>query len=101
VKTTFARACSGCHGQHGEGGDGAGPINDPAFLALTSDQELRRIIITGRPDLDMPDYAGTSGRDPGFKPLDAREIGDLVELLARWRRGAGGPIDSEQRQTRR
>ena len=28
-----------------------GAINAPAFLALISDQALRRIIITGRPDL--------------------------------------------------
>ena len=31
-----------------------GAINVPAFLALISDQALRRIIITGRPDLGMP-----------------------------------------------
>ena len=35
----------------------AGAINEPAFLALISDQALRRIIITGRPDLGMPTYA--------------------------------------------
>ena len=44
----FARACAGCHGSKGEG-DSAGPIADPAFLALLSDQALRRLIITGRP----------------------------------------------------
>ena len=42
-------------GAHGEKRIGA--INDPAFLALISDQALRRYAITGRPDLGMPDYA--------------------------------------------
>ena len=54
----FARACAGCHGDQGQGGERrrqAGAINDPAFLALISDQALRRIVITGRPDLGMPD----------------------------------------------
>ena len=41
-KTVFARACAGCHGEFGKGGVEAGPINDPSFLALTSDQALRR-----------------------------------------------------------
>ena len=45
---TFARACAGCHGSKGEG-DSAGPIADPPFLALLSDQALRRLIITGPP----------------------------------------------------
>ena len=57
----FARACAGCHGRRGQGNPkGAGAVNDRAFLALISDQALRRIIITGRPDLGMPDFT-TSG----------------------------------------
>jgi mono/diheme cytochrome c family protein len=85
----FARSCAGCHGSKGEGGPHAGAINDPAFLALISDQALRRIIITGRPDLGMPDYAQPEGREPGFKPLSSEEIEELVFLLASWRRPAG------------
>ena len=63
----------------------AGAINDVAFLALTSDQTLRRIIITGRPDLKMPDYASRDGRAKDFAPLTSAEIDDLVALLAQWR----------------
>jgi mono/diheme cytochrome c family protein len=77
---TFARACSGCHGAKGEG-DSAGAIADPAFLALISDQALRRVIITGRPDLGMPDYAQTDGRPDDFAPLTSAEISDLVAFL--------------------
>src|SRR5262249_39806271 len=48
----FADRCGSCHGDDGGGGD-SGAINDPAFLALTSDQALRRILITGRLDLKV------------------------------------------------
>ena len=57
----------------------------PAFLALISDQALRRIIITGRPDLGMPTYAENDGRPSDFQPLTSAEIDDLVALLADWR----------------
>jgi cytochrome c oxidase cbb3-type subunit 3 len=78
----FARACAGCHGAKGEG-DSAGAIADPAFLALISDQTLRRLIITGRPDLDMPNYAQTDGRTDDFRPLTSAEINDLVAFIRR------------------
>lgn len=85
----FAGACSTCHGKAGQGsGDkeaAPGPVNDPALLAVISDQTLRRIIITGRPDLGMPNYAESDGRDNTFKPLTSQEIDDLVALLSHWR----------------
>jgi cytochrome c oxidase cbb3-type subunit 3 len=87
----FARACAPCHGPHGEGGEngdgGAGAINDPAFLALISDQALRRYAITGRPDLGMPDYEDKTGRPHDYQPMTSAEIVDLVALLASWRQG--------------
>ena len=88
----FARACASCHGDHGQGGDGksaaVGAINDPDFLALISDQALRRYMITGRPDLGMPDYADPTGRPEGFKPLTVRgSRPNVVALLAYWRQG--------------
>jgi len=69
---------------HGQGGR-HGAINDPNFLALISDQALRRIVITGRPDLGMPNYAGTKGRPENFQPLTAENVADVVALLASWR----------------
>jgi mono/diheme cytochrome c family protein len=84
-KQVFARACAKCHGENGEGGH-VGAINDPDFLAIISDQALRRIVITGRADLGMPNYAQDDGRAPGFKPLSESEIDELVALLASWRR---------------
>jgi len=81
--------CAECHGTNGAGreqsGSEAGAINAPAFLALISDQALRRIIITGRPDLGMPSYAENHGRPKDYRPLSSAEINDLVALLAQLR----------------
>ena len=72
----------------------AGAINDPDFLALISDQALRRYVITGRPDLGMPDYADPTGRPEGFKPLTVQDVTNVVALLAAWRRG--GSADGKE-----
>jgi cytochrome c oxidase cbb3-type subunit 3/ubiquinol-cytochrome c reductase cytochrome c subunit len=96
--TLFERACSECHGPNGVGGEtgyaSGGAINDRAFLALISDQALRRIIITGRHDLGMPNYAQTDGRPDDFKPLTSEEIDELVSLLASWRRADAAAGDA-------
>jgi cytochrome c oxidase cbb3-type subunit III len=85
----FSRACAPCHGPAGQGEENgnrsAGAINDPAFLALISDQALRRYAITGRPDLGMPNYADKTGRPHDYQPMTSAEIGDLVTFLASWR----------------
>ncbi len=99
----FARACATCHGDHGEGGsdgdkadeDSPGPINEPDFLALISDQALRRLVITGRPDLGMPDFADPMGRAAGYRPLQSQEVTDLVALLASWRRGGSAKTEGK------
>jgi cytochrome c oxidase cbb3-type subunit III len=78
----FARACASCHGDDGKG---TKLIHDRTFLALLSDQALRRLVITGRPDLGMPNYAERHN-EPNFKALTEAEVTHLVELLASWRR---------------
>jgi mono/diheme cytochrome c family protein len=92
----YARACAHCHGTNGEGGEHGGEINDPAFLALISDQALRRIIITGRPDLGMPNYADGDGRSAEFQPLTSAEIDDLVALLTDWRSGRSRALSADK-----
>jgi hypothetical protein len=53
-------------------------LNDPAYLALTTRQNLRTSIVVGRPDLGMPDYRMLNlGR-----PLSEQDIADLVTYLA-------------------
>jgi mono/diheme cytochrome c family protein len=86
-KKLFALACAACHGEEGRGGEQAGAVNDRAFLALISDQALRRIIITGRRDLGMPDYSVSDRRAPQITPLTSAQINDLVARLASWRQG--------------
>jgi cytochrome c oxidase cbb3-type subunit III len=85
----FANACANCHGDDGMGlhheGERHLRINDPVFLALISDQALRRFIITGRPDFGMPNFAEDNGRPLDFKPLTERDIDDLTALLSSWR----------------
>jgi mono/diheme cytochrome c family protein len=82
----YAVACATCHGDQGEGvPEVAGPLNDPVFLSLSSDVEMRRYIITGRPDLGMPNFAENEDRDKDFKPLTAQQVTDLVALMAQWR----------------
>jgi cytochrome c oxidase cbb3-type subunit 3 len=82
-KAVYATYCARCHGPDGHGPDGrggtkAGPITDPSYLVLVSDQALRTTVIVGRPDLGMPDWrnrvAGT--------PMSPQEISDVVAWLA-------------------
>jgi cytochrome c oxidase cbb3-type subunit 3 len=85
-KMVFVPACGSCHGDEGEGFQaGRRRLKDPTFLGLISDQALRRLAITGRPDFGMPDYAHKNERPQDFKPLTPAQIDDLVALLASWR----------------
>jgi len=69
--------CSSCHGVAGRGGK-ASSIVDGSFLALLSDQELRTIVIVGRPELGAPDWRGNL---PG-KSMSAQDVSDVVAWLA-------------------
>ena len=74
----YATYCSSCHGADGRGGKKASSIVDGSYLALVSDQDLRTIVIIGRPDLGAPDWRG----DVPGKPMSAQEISDVVAWLA-------------------
>jgi mono/diheme cytochrome c family protein len=77
--------CARCHGVNGEGkptsgqsGMGKlGSIVNPSYLALISDQNLRSIIIAGRPDEGMPDWRSDAGQ-----PLTDQQITDILVWLA-------------------
>jgi mono/diheme cytochrome c family protein len=86
----FAQACTVCHGEDGRGvargNETVRTIHDPVFLALISNQALRRYVITGRPDLHMPSFNEARPADPNFKALTSQDVADLVALVASWRR---------------
>jgi len=54
---------------------------DKPYLSLITDQGLRTIVITGRPDFDAPDWRNNV---PGH-PMSDQEITDVVAWLA-WQR---------------
>lgn len=76
--TVYETFCSSCHGADGKGGAKASSIVDGTFLALLTDQELRTLVIVGRPDLGAPDWRNNV---PG-KPMSAGDISDVVAWLA-------------------
>ena len=74
----YATYCSSCHGPAGRGGQKAGSIVDGSFLALVNDQELRTMVIAGRPELGAPDWRN----DVPGRPMSAQDVSDVVAWLA-------------------
>jgi cytochrome c oxidase cbb3-type subunit 3 len=74
----FGTYCASCHGSEGGGTKKGSAITNDSFLALVSDQALRTIVITGRPELGAPDWRGNV---PG-RPMTDQEITDVVAWLA-------------------
>jgi len=88
--------CSSCHGVGGRGGSKASSIVEGSYLALTSDQQLRTIVIAGRPELGAPDWRG----DVEGRPMSAQDISDVVAWLSSQRPQLPGqlyPISSMDR----
>jgi cytochrome c oxidase cbb3-type subunit 3 len=76
-KKLFLKDCFACHAPGGI----AGALNDPAYLSLSSNQNLRTSIIVGRPDfpgLQMPNYLMLNA---GHALAD-QDIADLVSFLS-------------------
>lgn len=69
--------CSSCHGVDGRGGSKASSIVEGSYLALVSDQQLRTLVIAGRPELGAPDWRG----DVEGRPMSDQEITDVVAWL--------------------
>jgi mono/diheme cytochrome c family protein len=74
----YGTYCSSCHGPDGRGGKQASSIVDGSYLSLVSDQQLRTIVIVGRPELGAPDWRNNV---PGH-PMSAQDISDVVAWLA-------------------
>jgi cytochrome c oxidase cbb3-type subunit 3 len=75
---SYRTYCSSCHGANGRGGSKASSIVDGSYLALTSDQQLRTIVIAGRPELGAPDWRG----DVQGQPMSPQDISDVVAWLS-------------------
>jgi mono/diheme cytochrome c family protein len=75
---TYKNYCESCHGPNGRGSTKGSNITDDSFLALISDQGLRTVVITGRPELGAPDWRANV---PG-KPMSEQEVTDVVAWLA-------------------
>jgi len=77
-EATYKIYCESCHGPGGRGGRKGSAVTDDSFLALVSDQGLRTVVITGRPELGAPDWRGNV---PG-KAMTDLEVTDVVAWLA-------------------
>jgi cytochrome c oxidase cbb3-type subunit 3 len=77
-QAVYATFCARCHGSNDGGGPKAGSVTDPSYLSLISDQGLRTIVITGRPDFGAPDWRGNV---PGH-PMTDQDISDVVAWLS-------------------
>jgi len=77
-EAVYATFCASCHGTGAKGGPKAGSVTNNAYLSLISDQGLRTIVITGRPDFGAPDWRENM---PGH-PMTDQQISDVVAWLA-------------------
>ena len=77
-EVAYKAYCESCHGPGGSGGSKGSAVTNDSFLALVSDQGLRTIVITGRPELGAPDWRGNM---PG-RPMSDQEVTDVVAWLA-------------------
>ncbi len=102
-QVAFTTFCARCHGADGSGAsvtsggrtEKNGSLVDPTYLALISDQDLRSIIVAGRPDEGMPDWrSDISGAAP--RPMTDQEITDTVAWMAGHRvKSAGQPYPQQ------
>jgi len=85
-EAAYKTYCESCHGSDGRGTQKGSSITDGSFLALLTDQELRTMVIVGRPDRSAPDWRNNL---PGH-PMSDQEITDVVAWLASKRVSAPG-----------
>jgi mono/diheme cytochrome c family protein len=77
-QAAYKTYCESCHGPDGHGGPKGSAISNDSFLTLVSDQGLRTIVISGRPELAAPDWRG----NVRGKPMSDQEVTDVVAWLA-------------------
>jgi cytochrome c oxidase cbb3-type subunit 3 len=95
--TLYGTFCAACHGPQGQGmrypGMAAFPaIANPDFLALASDEFLRRTIRSGRPGRRMPAWGEKEG---GLRPA---EVAAVVAHVRSFGNGIPSPAETEPRR---
>jgi cytochrome c oxidase cbb3-type subunit 3 len=87
----FGTYCASCHGSEGAGTPKGSAITNDSFLELVSDQALRTIVITGRPELGAPDWRG----NVHGHPMTDQEITDVVAwMVSRRSQNPGQPYSA-------
>jgi len=89
-EAVYSVFCASCHGSDDRGGPKAGSVTDPSYLSLISDQGLRTIVITGRPDFGAPDWRDNV---PG-RPMTDQEITDVVAWLSSQRSARSRDVET-------
>ena len=90
-QSVYQSYCASCHSTNGSRSPKAGSVVDKSYLSLITDQGLRTIVITGRPDFNAPDWRNNL---PGH-PMTDQEITDVVAWLASQRPSrAAAPLAS-------
>jgi len=80
----YQQNCAGCHGQEGKGNTALGLAN-PVYLAIASDDTIRRVTASGIHGSLMPAFAKSAGGT-----LSDEQIEILVrEIRARWGKPSG------------
>jgi mono/diheme cytochrome c family protein len=71
----YRARCAGCHAPSPQ------QITSRTYLALVADQQLRSIVIAGRPDIGHPDWRHDGPEGKPATPLSAEEIDNIVAYL--------------------
>jgi mono/diheme cytochrome c family protein len=71
-KTIYSMNCSGCHGADGQKGPGR-VLNNALYLTVSTKENIRSILVHGRPGTLMPAFAKSNGG-----PLTDKQIDILV-----------------------
>lgn len=90
----FTAYCAQCHGTDGSGAHlnnnvVTGPLAEPAYLALISDQGLRSVIIAGQTEQGPHNWMAYATTPP-TRMISDEEITDIVAWLASQRIAAPG-----------
>lgn len=83
-RQAYDRNCKTCHGDSGEGGT-AVSLNNPEFLAMASDEQIRFTIRNGRRNTPMTAF---------LSRLPPDTIDDLVALIRSWQRDSPKRVEA-------